>query len=269
MQVRGSLGRAARTLRASTRASSFPVRWLLAVLGVLACAHVVLKMGSFLIHLGQPPQSQHKSRGRSRDGRGRDRDRDRDGNDRGGEGKVRKFYIYDWDAGLTDLWPANYTHKRLSLEAHFKQNSGAGRALHPPSGLYHTHQYALFSLFLARLHEHPRRTADPSQASLFFIPYDLGMDATTRQSDGALVPTHCPRLPRVLSLLAQSGPFKASQGADHFLLHSVNQMMTWYVTPPCQQLLKECFNCTKLSIDTYTKAGMYTHLDEHPYMTHK
>ena len=92
------------------------------------------------------------------------------------------FYIYDWPTEVIDRWPKNYSHFRLSVSADFKENNGAGRAIRPSEGLYHTHQYSLFSLFYTRLQRSQYRTLDPTKASLFFIPYDLGMDSSTRQS---------------------------------------------------------------------------------------
>ena len=180
---------------------------------------------------------------------------------------LKKFYVYDWPNNVVDLWPTEYTHHRLSIEKHFKENYGVGQEVDREKGMYHTHQYSLFSLLHYRLLESPHRTLDPVKAEVFFIPYDLGMDGSTRKSDGALIQTNCPHVGTVIKLLKESPYFQRKQGADHFLLHSINQMMLYYANPPCTRLYEECYNCTKLSIDTYS-AGVYTHLDTHSFMTH-
>lgn len=180
----------------------------------------------------------------------------------------RSFYIYNWSSDITDSWPAGYSHPRLAFEEHFKLNYGAGVAVDTEEGLYHTHQYSLFQLFYHRLLQSSRRTMDPSRASVFFIPYDLGMDGSTRRSDGALIQTNCPSVERVMQLLENSPYFRASGGSNHFALHSINQMMLYYANEPCLRLYQLCFNCTKLSIDTYS-SEVYRFIAEHAFMRNK
>lgn len=187
------------------------------------------------------------------------------------DGNIRKspkFYIYPWDQEVTNSWPSQFTHHRLSIGQEFQQNHGAGPLVDEVSGMYHTHQYSLFTLVLQRLLESEHRTLNPAEATLFFIPYDLGMDASTRSSDGGLVQTNCPKVKSVMDLLHNSPYFQRKQGSDHFLLHSINQMMVYYANEPCTRLYELCMNCTKISIDTYPP-GVFTHLDTHPFMTHK
>ena len=90
------------------------------------------------------------------------------------------FYIYEWPAPVVDSWPTDFTFtKRLSFESHFEANHAVGRPVNDgkqSKGFYHTHQYSLFRTFLGRLRESALRTRDPAQASLFFVPYDVGMD---------------------------------------------------------------------------------------------
>jgi len=180
----------------------------------------------------------------------------------------RLFYIYNWSSDITDSWPAGYSHPRLSFEEHFKLNYGAGVAVDIEQGFYHTHQYSLFQLFYHRLLQSDRRTMDPSRASVFFIPYDLGMDGSTRRSDGALIQTNCPNVERVIQLLENSPHFRASGGSNHFALHSINQMMLYYANEPCLRLYQLCFNCTKLSIDTYSSI-VYRFIAENAFMRNK
>eukprot|EP01034_Spumella_vulgaris_P022542 gene22542-28674_t len=55
---------------------------------------------------------------------------------------------------------------------------------------------------------------DPNEASLFFIPYDLGMDGSTRTSDAALFQTNCPRVSRVMDLLRESPHFRRNNDSN-------------------------------------------------------
>lgn len=130
-----------------------------------------------------------------------------------------------WTCGPTP------THSRLSTNESFKDNYGAGELLNQREGRYRTHQYSLFRIFYYRLLESPYITDDPDRASLFFIPYDIGMDGSTRQSDGALVRTNCPRLDAVMSSLQSSRHFIRSGGSDHFMIHSINHMMLHFSAP--------------------------------------
>ena len=179
------------------------------------------------------------------------------------------FYIYDWNESIIDSWPSNSSHHRISIDGIFKSNFGAGIVIDKSKGLYHTHQYSLFELFYRRLKMSRYRTMNPIDAKLFFIPYDIGMDATTRQSDGGLIRTNCPKRKQVMNLISRSKYFHKSKGNNHFLIHSINQMMIYYTNPTCtKELLTLCMNCMKLSIDTYP-AKMYPYLDNAQYMTNK
>lgn len=162
------------------------------------------------------------------------------------------FYIHPLGPELVDVWPTAYTHARLSTNATFKVNFGAGELLDAREGRYRTHQYSLFRIFYHRLLESPYRTDDPGAAALFFIPYDIGMDASTRSSDGALARTDCPRLDAVLTSLLRDRHFRRKGGSDYFMLHSINHMMLHFLPRrTCRRMYELCFNCTKLSIDVY------------------
>ena len=140
-------------------------------------------------------------------------------------------------------------------------------------GLYHTHQYSLFMTFYYRLLESPYRTQDAAAADWFFIPFDLGMDSSVRKSDGALAKTDCPTLPLILERLLYDDTngvnyFNRNGGSDHFLLHSINQMMTYYVHMRCMEFYRLCYNCTKLSIDVYGP-GYFSMIDSNPFLRHR
>lgn len=75
-------------------------------------------------------------------------------------------------------------------------------------------------------------------------------------------------LSKVLESLKTSDAFIRRGGADHFLLLSINQMMTYYVHMQCMELYKMCFNCTKLAIDAYPRE-MFTLIDKYEYLRHR
>ena len=179
------------------------------------------------------------------------------------------FYIYEWPTSVVDSWPMNFTfRKRLSIEKHFETNHAVGRRIPGGYDFYHTHQYSLFRTFLGRLRESALRTKDPSQASLFFVPYDVGMDATTRSIDGAFAQTRCPRGPMANRLLLNSTYFQKNEGRDHVVLHSINQVMLFHMEAECRRFYKLCYNCIKLGIDTYSPS-VFRELKDVTEMSHR
>ena len=154
-----------------------------------------------------------------------------------------KIFIYNWSDDIVDRWPKRYQHKRLSTEAKFKLNDGAGPLVDSSRGLYHTHQYSLFTLFVERLKAqyHVKRsssfevTTNPDEAEAFFIPYDIGMDASAREDDGALTATNCPKLLKVMQLLHNSPYYQRNKGRDHFVLNSINHMMLFFMNKECRK----------------------------------
>jgi hypothetical protein len=88
-------------------------------------------------------------------------------------------------------------------------------------------------------------------------------------ADGRLQQTNCPKMDAVLGMLAASPYFRRPGGAEqHFLLTSINQPMSYYLTPQCTRLYDMCFNCTKLSIDVYP-VNMFRELRREPSRAHK
>lgn len=127
----------------------------------------------------------------------------------------RYFYIYPWPHEIVNRWPDSYDtpnqitktgkkQKQLAFQPHFRDNHAVGRVVNISQGLYYTHQYSLFETFYTRLMESPLRTDDITKASLFFIPYDIGMDCSVNKTDGALQRTDCPMLDAVINLLRPS-----------------------------------------------------------------
>jgi hypothetical protein len=162
-----------------------------------------------------------------------------------------KVYIYNWSSEIINRWPRGYRHKRLSTEAKFQTNNGAGPVVDLPHALYHTHQYSVFTLFYERLKATGSAeindkkdksfviTSNPEEAEAFFIPYDIGMDASTRDTDGALTATNCPMMFQVMQLLQESPYFQRKQGRDHFVIHSINHMMLFFMNKQCRKFYQE------------------------------
>jgi hypothetical protein len=84
------------------------------------------------------------------------------------------IYIYKWPDTLTNCWPDNFTHSRLSFEPHFADNYFMGKLMNDWKSLYHTHQYSLYQYLFRRIQNSIHYTTDPVKASHFLIPYDLG-----------------------------------------------------------------------------------------------
>jgi hypothetical protein len=84
------------------------------------------------------------------------------------EGLAPKFYVYPWSQEVTRAPLPKHDQRR-----EFFSNHGIGQAIIPYIGLYETSPYSLWSYVLSRLLVHPSRTLNPSEASFFFVPFDL------------------------------------------------------------------------------------------------
>mmetsp|Transcript_23113 Transcript_23113/g.33859 ORF Transcript_23113/g.33859 Transcript_23113/m.33859 type:complete len:451 (-) Transcript_23113:51-1403(-) len=175
------------------------------------------------------------------------------------------FYIYDWPDELTNLWP-NVTKSTADLTTTASLYHGAGAILDSNIGLHETFQFALFKLFIGRAMLDPRRTLDPEKASLFFIPYDSGIDASMSRK-GLVRAPGCPRAQMVMNTLLNGKHFLRNYGHDHFIVHSINQAMGFmHRRPGCRMYLGHfCENCTKLAIDTYPNCGDSPHWHAVPF----
>ena len=132
------------------------------------------------------------------------------------------------------------------------QFGGAGRLVNRTFMEHKTSQFALFKLIYERALVDKRRTLNPVEATSFLIPFDLGMHSAFTESNGRMKRTGCPLGKDVVNRLVGSSYFKAKYGHDHVLIVSINQNMNYFMgAPKCVELLKACWNCTKLSIDEY------------------
>ncbi len=92
------------------------------------------------------------------------------------------------------------------------------------------------------------------------------MCSSTREDDGALIPTNCTKLPQVLNVLKQSKYYQRRAGSDHILILSINHMMLHFLNEDCQSIFEECINCVKFSIDYYTHL-LYPELKKLPHLS--
>jgi hypothetical protein len=87
------------------------------------------------------------------------------------------FYIYDWPMPLRDVYPppGAILHPTASYDHEFYENDGFGKTLDRQQGLFATWQFSLFKNLMARLRVSEHRTLDSTKASIFIIPYDMGV----------------------------------------------------------------------------------------------
>jgi hypothetical protein len=106
---------------------------------------------------------------------------------------------------------------------------GMGIPLDVESGLFNTWHFSLFNSLFNRLRRSSRRTFNPDDASLFIIPYDLGMDGNFRQKDCLKVHRCSPGyVSEVWKNVTETTPyFNRFQGVDHVLLWSLGHYHPW------------------------------------------
>ena len=165
-----------------------------------------------------------------------------------------KFYIYDWPE-LIDRY-ANFTDRDIGSHGvevpEWKTNFGAGRLIDIDNLEYKTSQFSLFKLIYERALLDPRRTLDPSEATTFFIPFDIGMHICFLEANGRMRRSGCPLADDVQARLNQLPYFRHKGGHDHLVIFSINYNMNYFMNAAkCQQFMHMCWNCTKLSIDEY------------------
>lgn len=164
------------------------------------------------------------------------------------------FYIYDDIAeNLKDTWPPMNMPKTVNqsiFHQTFHENQGCGSLINASSGLFNTWQFSVFKLIYRRLQHSPLRTMDPNKASLFFLPYDGGVDALISSYDGRLLKSKCPRSGRAKHHLQSSVYLQRKGGRDHFIIFSVIQGVSSLNSPGCRVLYTEtCALCKKLTIE--------------------
>jgi hypothetical protein len=116
-----------------------------------------------------------------------------------------------------------------------------------------TWHHAMFSSLWNRLKRSSRRTRDPTQASLFIIPYDITVDTSYKPNCKRLNPEHkfpvTPVLASVQLLLNESIYFQRFNGADHLVLNSFRSFglkkktkrAPNFLLDMCKYCLKTCF----------------------------
>ena len=163
------------------------------------------------------------------------------------------FYIYDWPAlDGWSTWPlpsANLKRgkaARLDYKHEHSFNYGAGKEVNPSLGLYSTNPYHLYQLIMSRLRLHPLRVMDKSLASVFFVPYDIGVVSQWNPQNGVYMMHQsggCKAVDVVSSLLSQAVAESPLEGHDHVIINSLFGVMNFN----CYKILIKCPNCTRLS----------------------
>lgn len=120
-----------------------------------------------------------------------------------------------------------------------------GTPLLPDEGLFLTWHFSLFSSLFNRMKRSRRRTFDPEKASLFIIPYDLGLDgyldATTCKNTRKCTKGY---VEEVQEYVMKYPYFTRNQGKDHAVLWSLGQYHPWPHNN-CDTFMKNfCGKCT-------------------------
>lgn len=164
------------------------------------------------------------------------------------------FYIYEWPVEFDDLWPPMgsklFTGSGYSHE--FRANNGAGSLLDSASGLFNTWQFSLYKNVMSRLRVSEFRTRDPSLATSFIVPFDLGVHSYIDHITGK------PRLASphgwavqyfLVNAAKDENLWWKNHGHDHFVMLSTTayQMVGIGVKTFFMQI---CQNCSVLSIET-------------------
>ncbi len=157
------------------------------------------------------------------------------------------FYMYELDKEFWWRWPKPGTdcsengyvgHEHAEL-------SGMGPAIIPDNGLFLTWHFSLFSSLYNRMKRSRRRTKDPEKASLFIIPYDLGLDGYLNAETCSNTRSCTKHLPiKLTEILKSSKYFTRYDGGDHAVLWSLGQYHPW-PRNGCDIFMKDtCGRCT-------------------------
>ena len=157
------------------------------------------------------------------------------------------FYMYELDKEFWWRWPKPGTdcsengyvgHEHAEL-------SGMGPAIIPENGLFLTWHFSLFSSLYNRMKRSRRRTKDPEKASLFIIPYDLGLDGYLNADTCSNSRSCTKHLPiKLTEILKSSKYFTRYDGGDHAVLWSLGQYHPW-PRNGCDIFMKDtCGRCT-------------------------
>lgn len=121
----------------------------------------------------------------------------------------------------------------------------------PDIGYFSTWQFSLYKNALARLRSSEHRTLDPSKATAFIIPFDIGAHSFVDHNNGRtrVAAPHGWRAVEYIKEAMKSEVFWKYRGHDHFVFFSVTSYQIIgigakiFMTQPCQ-------NCSVLTIET-------------------
>jgi xyloglucan galactosyltransferase MUR3 len=156
------------------------------------------------------------------------------------------FYIYDLAEEYWWRWPNPGTdcESQGYLSHTHAEFSGLGPAIRPDSGLFLTWHFSLFSSLFNRLKRSRRRTYDPEKATLFIIPYDLGLDGYADKGTCRNRRTCTPGLaPRLAKYIEASKYYRRYDGVDHVVLWSLGQYHPWPHNGCDTFMSKTCAKC--------------------------
>ena len=128
---------------------------------------------------------------------------------------------------------------------YLSDSTGMGPPILPDEGLFLTWHFSLFSSLFNRMKRSKRRTFDPEKASLFIIPYDLGLDGYL-DSRTCKNSRRCTRgHPEKVQEFVRTMPyFDRHQGRDHAVLWSLGQYHPW-PSNGCDLFMRNfCEKCT-------------------------
>ncbi len=170
-----------------------------------------------------------------------------------GQPKKKLFYMYDLGEEFWWRWPNNGTEKLCEENGYLSHEhaklSAIGRPIRPEDGLFLTWHFSMFNSLYNRYKRSSRRTKNPEEASMFIIPYDIGLDgymnaencANRQECTGGLAE-------KLMRILSNSKYFKRYEGRDHVLLWSLGQYHPW-PRGACENLMKVF--CAKCSLSCY------------------
>jgi len=148
-----------------------------------------------------------------------------------------------------ELHKAEYKKKNIVnvFSEDFANREGFGW-YNESTSVFETWQYSLFRNVYSRLLRSPLRTRDPKEATLFFLPYDSGVEGYMT-ADGNYQGAGNAMAYSMLELLRKSEEFQRFQGKDHFMVHA-----TSFVTQGMGNKLKHLYaymaNSTIISFET-------------------
>lgn len=163
--------------------------------------------------------------------------------------KKKLFYMYDLPEEYWWRWPANSTAEKCRANGYLGVEhallSGIGMPISPDDGLFLTWHFSMFNSLHNRFKRSSRRTKNPAEASVFIIPYDIGLD-------GYLNPHNCGNrkqctdglIGKLNKIILEQPYYSRNEGADHVLLWSLGQYHPWPRAGCDLFMMKFCSRCT-------------------------